>query len=363
MRGSDLQQEGLFSYVSAEARVPAAHPLRKLQVVVNGLLASMGEEFAALYSDTGRPSIAPEKLFRALLLQILYSIRSERLLVEQLDYNLLYRWFVGLSIDDPVWDASTFSANRERLLNQDMARVFFERVLAMAQWRKLSSDEHFSVDGTLIAAWASHKSFKPKDGDPPPNSGGRNGEVDFHGQSRRNATHASTTDPDARLYRKSDAAPAQLGYLGHALMENRHGLIVDVEVTRASGTAERDAAQRMIGRRLKAGASVGADKAYDTRAFVAALRERDVRAHVAQNTANRRSAIDGRTTRHAGYAISQRKRKLIEEAFGWAKTVGGLRKTRFIGLARVTAQALFTFAAYNLVRMGGLFGWAREAPA
>lgn len=362
MRGSDFQQTGLFSYVSAEARVPATHPLRKLQVVVNGILASMTGEFAPLYADTGRPSIAPEKLFRALLLQILYTVRSERLLMEQLDYNLLFRWFVGLGIDDPVWDASTFSANRERLLNQDMAREFFQRVLKLAQWQRLSSDEHFSVDGTLIAAWASHKSVKPKDGDPPSMGGGRNATVDFHGQSRRNATHASTTDPDARLYRKSQAAPAQLGYLGHALMENRHGLVVDVEVTRASGTAEREAAQRMIARRVKAGASVGADKAYDTQAFVAALRQHNIRAHVAQNNTHRRSAIDARTTRHAGYATSQRRRKLIEEAFGWAKTVGGLRKTRFIGLTRVTAQALFTFAAYNLVRMGGIFGWAHAAP-
>ncbi len=361
MRGSDLQQKGLFSYVSAEDRVPKSHPLRKLRVVVNGVLDSMSGEFRPLYADTGRPSIAPEKLFGALLLQILYTVRSERLLMEQLDYNLLFRWFVGLSIDDPVWDASTFSANRERLLNQDMAREFFQRVLALAQWHKLSSDEHFSVDGTLIAAWASHKSVKPKDGGEPPSSGGRNATVDFHGERRNNDTHASTTDPDARLYRKSKSAPAQLGYLGHALMENRHGFIVDVEVTRASGTAERDAAQRMIARTLRQGASVGADKAYDTQAFVATLKQYKVRAHVAQNT-HRRSAIDARTTRHAGYAISQRKRKLIEESFGWAKTIGGLRKARFVGLARVTAQALFTFAAYNLVRLGGVLGW-RAAPA
>ncbi len=361
MRGSDLQQNGLFSYVTLEERVPKSHPLRKLKIVVDGILASMGSEFNALYAETGRPSIAPERLFRALLLQILYSVRSERLLMEQLDYNLLFRWFVGLSMDDAVWDASTFSANRERLLNQDMTREFFQRVLALAQWRKLGSDEHFSVDGTLIAAWASHKSVRPKDGGDPPAGGGRNASVDFHGEKRTNATHESSTDPQARLYRKSEAAPAQLGYLGHALMENRHGLIVDVEVTQASGTAEREAAQRMIARSVKVGASVGADKAYDTRGFVAALRERDVRAHVAQNTTNRRSAIDARTTRHTGYAMSQRKRKLIEEAFGWVKTVGGLRKTRFIGLSRVTAQALLAFATYNLVRMGGVLGW-REAP-
>jgi transposase len=362
MRGSDLQQNGLFSYVAVEERVPKTHPLRKLKLVVDAILASMGGEFNAVYAETGRPSIAPERLFRALLLQILYSVRSERLLMEQLDYNLLFRWFVGLAVDEAVWDASTFSANRERLLNQAMAREFFERVLALAQWRKLTSDEHFSVDGTLIAAWASHKSVRPRDGGEPPAGGGRNAEVDFHGQTRSNATHESSTDPQARLYRKSDAAPAQLGYLGHALMENRNGLIVDVEVTQASGTAERDAAQRMIARNVKAGASIGADKAYDTRGFVAAMRERGIRAHVAQNTTNRRSAIDARTTRHAGYAISLRKRKLIEESFGWVKTIGGLRKARFVGLAKVAAQALFAFAAYNLVRMGGVFGW-RDAPA
>jgi transposase len=362
MRGSDVGQEGLFSYVSAEARVPKSHPLRKLKLVVDGILASMSAQFDAVYSDTGRPSIAPERLLRALLLQILYSVRSERLLMEQLEYNLLFRWFVGLSMDEAVWDASTFSANRERLLNQDMAREFFRHVLAVARWQELTSDEHFSVDGTLIQAWASHKSFRPREDAEPPADGGRNASVDFHGEKRTNQTHASTTDPDARLYRKSDAAPAQLGYLGHALMENRHGLIVDVEVTQASGTAEREAAQVMARRSIhKPGASIGADKAYDTQDFVARLRQHGLRAHVAQNDTNRRSAIDRRTTRHRGYAISQRRRKLIEEAFGWVKTVGGLRKTRFIGMAKVAAQALFTFAAYNLVRLGGIFGW-RAAP-
>jgi transposase len=365
MRGDDLRQDPLFSYVSVEERVPAAHPLRKLRVVVNAILASMSEQFAPLYSDVGRPSIPPEKLFRALLLQILYTVRSERQLMEQMDYNLLFRWFVGLSMDDKVWDASTFSANRERLLNQAMAREFFSRVLALAQWKGLTSDEHFSVDGTLIQAWASHKSFRRKDGsDEPPKSGGRNAEADFKGEKRSNATHASRTDPDAKLYRKSDAAPAVLGYLAHGLMENRSGLIVDVETTPATGTAERDAAITMLARTArKAGATVGGDKGYDTRDFVVRTRAHGVRPHVAQNTTNRRSAIDARTTRHAGYAVSLRKRKQIEEAFGWIKTIGGMRKTRFVGQARVAAQSLFTFAAYNLVRLGSLLGWRRAAPA
>ena len=364
MRGDDIRQDPLFSYVSTEERIPADHPLRKLRAVVNGILDAMGGEFAPLYSAVGRPSIPPEQLLRALLLQVLFTVRSERQLMEQMRYNLLFRWFVGLTMDEAVWDASTFSANRERLLNQDIARAFFGRVLDLAQWQGLTSDEHFSVDGTLIQAWASHKSFKPKDGGEPPSSGGRNAEVDFKGEKRSNATHASTTDPDARLYRKSDAAPALLGYLAHGLMENRSGLIVDVETTPASGTAERDAAITMLQRSVrKQGATLGGDKGYDTRDFVARSRANGVTPHVAQNTTNRRSAIDGRTTRHAGYAVSLRKRKQIEEAFGWIKTIGGMRKTRFIGQARVAAQSLFTFAAYNLVRIGSLLGWRRPAPA
>jgi transposase len=364
MRGDDIRQASWFSTVSLEERVPSHHPLRKMRIAVDAILASMDEAFAPLYSDVGRPSIPPEQLFRALLLQILYTVRSERQLMEQMDYNLLFRWFVGLTVDERVWDASTFSANRDRLFNQDLAREFFERVLALARWQDLVSDEHFSVDGTLIQAWASHKSIKPREGgNDPPAGGGRNAEVDFKGTRRSNATHVSTTDPEARLYRKSDAAPAVLGYLAHALMENRSGLIVDVETTQASGTAERDAGDTMSRRSIRRrGATLGADRAYDTQGFVANLREQTIRPHVAQNTTNRRSAIDARTTRHAGYAISLRKRKQIEESFGWAKTIGGLRKTRFIGLARVGAQALFTFAAYNLVRIGGLLGW-REAPA
>ena len=365
MRGEDVRQDPLFSVVATEDRIPADHPLRRLRVVANGILASMSGSFAPLYSDVGRPSIPPEQLFRALLLQILYTVRSERQLMEQMDYNLLFRWFVGLTVDEPVWDASTFSANRERLLNQAMAREFSSQVLASAQWQGLTSDEHFSVDGTLIQAWASHKSFRPKDGgDAPPGTGGRNAEVDFKGEKRSNATHASTTDPDARLYRKSDAAPAVLGYLAHGLMENRSGLIVDVETTPATGAAERDAAITMLRRTVhKAGATVGGDKGYDTQDFVARTRAQGMSPHVAQNTTNRRSAIDGRTTRHAGYAVSLRKRKQIEEAFGWLKTIGGRRKTRFIGQARVSAQSLLTFAAYNLVRIGSLRGWRCAAPA
>lgn len=365
MRGADLRQDQLFSYVSSENRIPRNHPLRGLRVVVNAILDTMSDQFEPLYSDTGRPSIPPEQLLRALLLQILYTVRSERLLMEQMDYNLLFRWFVGLTMDQDVWDASTFSANRDRLLNQDMAREFFGQVLALAQWQGLTSDEHFSVDGTLIQAWASHKSFKPKDGSgEPPTPGGRNAEVDFKGEKRSNQTHASSTDPDARLYRKSDAAPAVLGYLAHGLMENRNGLIVDVETTPATGTAEREAALTMLLRsRRKAGATIGADKGYDTRDFVARTRAAGVTPHVAQNTSNRRSAVDARTTRHAGYAVSMRKRKQIEEAFGWIKTVGGMRKTRFTGQARVAAQSLLTFAAYNLLRMSKLLGWCRAAPA
>ena len=272
MRGDDIRQDPLFSYVSTEERIPADHPLRKLRAVVNGILDAMGAEFAPLYSAVGRPSIPPEQLLRALLVQVLFTVRSERQLMEQMRYNLLFRWFVGLTMDEAVWDASTFSANRERLLNQDIARVFFGRVLDLAQWQGLTSDEHFSVDGTLIQAWASHKSFKPKDGGEPPSSGGRNAEVDFKGEKRSNATHASTTDPDARLYRKSDAAPALLGYLAHGLMENRSGLIVDVETTPASGTAERDAAITMLQRSVrKQGATLGGDKGYDTQGLRRAL--------------------------------------------------------------------------------------------
>lgn len=362
MRGSDTTQGALFSYVDLEQRVPQKHPLRKLKVVVDAILASLSGEFEALYARTGRPSVAPERLLRALLLQILYTLRSERQLMERLDFDLLFRWFVGLGIDDKVWDRTVFCANRDRLLNEEIARAFFERVVALAEWAGVVSDEHFSVDGTLIEAWASHKSFVPKDGPPPPSGGGRNAEVDFHGEKRSNATHASTTDPEARLYRKSQAAPAKLGYLHHALAENRHGLIVDVETTPATGTAEREAAKAMLQRSVqdKDNATVGADKGYDVEEFVTAVEAMGIKAHVTRKVSG--SAVDGRTARGKGYALSLKRRKMIEEAFGWAKTVGGLRKTRFIGLAKVAAQGLLTFAAYNLTRMASLFGW-REAPA
>lgn len=351
MRGTDKRQESLFSYVSPEHRVPKTHPLRPIRAMVDAALAAMDAEFEALYADEGRPSIPPEYLLRGSLLQIFYTIRSERLLMEQLDYNLLFRWFVGLSMDDKVWDHSTFSKNRDRLMDADIARIFFEQILAQAAERKLLSEDHFSVDGTLIEAWASMKSVRPKDEDDTPPSG-RNPEVDFHGQPRKNDTHQSTTDPDARLYRKGKGREAKLCYMGHALMENRNGLVVDGTITQATGTAEREAALDMISHadgqhRI----TLGADKGYDTAQFVEDLRSYNITPHVAQNDTRRRSAIDQRTTRHAGYATSMRKRKRIEEIFGWVKTVGGLRKTRFIGPERINFQLLLTFAGFNLVRM------------
>jgi transposase len=355
MRGTADPQGAMFSYVSLETRIRASHPLRKLRLLVDAVLGSMNAEFDAIYARSGRPSVPPERLLKALLLQILFSIRSERLLVESLDYNLLYRWFVGLSLDEPVWDHSTFSQNRERLFNEGLARVFFERVRMLAQWGTLTSNEHFSVDGTLIDAWASHKSFRPRDGSGPPSAPGRDPQVDFKGQRRINDTHASTSDPDARLFRKSPGHGARLVHMTHVLMENRNGLIVDVDTTPATGTAEREAALRMIRRRCRRGATVGADKAYDTRDFVRGCRKAGVTPHVAAKRQG--SALDGRTTRHAGYAMSLKVRKRIEEAFGWLKTVGGLRKTKLIGRVKLAGQALLCFATYNLVRIGSLWGW------
>jgi len=346
----------MFSYISIEERVPAKHPLRKLRALVDALLASMSTEFEAVYARRGRPSVPPEMLLKALLLQILFSIRSERLLVEAIDYNLLYRWFVGLNIEDKVWDHSTFSANRERLFNEDLARMFFERVKYTAQWAKLIGDEHFSVDGTLIEAWASHKSFKRKDDDHTPTAG-RNAEVDFKGEQRRNDTHASTTDADARLFKKAAGDKSRLCHMGHILMDNRHGLVVDVEITHASGTAERQAALKMLERQKRKvrRLTVVADKGYDCRAFVQGCRKLGMTPHVAAKA--KHSAIDARTQRHEGYKVSLRVRKRIEEAFGWSKTVGGLAKTRLIGHAKLAGQALMCFAAYNLVRMGSIAGW------
>jgi transposase len=356
MRGEAHPQPALFSYVSLEKRIPQNHPLRKMRLLVDAVLASMDADFSAVYSIRGRPSIPPEYLLRALLIQILFTVRSERQLVEQIDFNLLFRWFVGLSIDDGVWDHSTFSHNRERLFDAGMARKFFERVKLLAEWQDLVSDEHFSVDGTLIEAWASHKSFRPKDEQDPPDAGaGRNAEVDFKGKKRCNDTHASTTDPDARLYRKSQNTAAQLCHMGHVLMENRNGLVIDVETTEANGTAEREAAARMLGRSAPRAKSLGADKNYDTADFVATCRRRRVTAHVAAKKSG--SAVDGRTTRHETYQVSMRIRKRIEEIFGWLKTIGGFRKSRHIGNPKLAGQMLLGCAAYNLVRMGSISGW------
>ena len=368
MRGADVRSGELFSYVGLEQRVPARHPLRAIRLIVNEALADVGPEFEAIYSRIGRPSIAPEKLLRALLLQLFHGIRSERQMMERLDFDLSFRWFVGLGIDDAVWDASTFSKNRERLLDGDIAERFLSALLARPQVKRLLSTDHFSVDGTLIEAWCSMKSFRPKDeaggdGPPPDGPGGRNAEVNFRGEKRSNATHASTTDPDALLYRKSSGAGAKLCYMGHVLMENRNGLVVDGETTRVSGYAERLAALEMIDsmtegigtRRITLGADKHvlsfAEGGYDTCDFVDELRERRATPHVAQNQSGRRSAIDGRTTRHPGYAASLRIRKRIEEVFGWAKSSAGQGKTRFRGLPRVRFAFTLTLAAYNLVRL------------
>jgi transposase len=358
MRGEDTHQDHLYSYVSPEQRVPANHPLRAIRQMANTVLERLSPQFDALYSKVGRPSIPPEKLLRALLLQVLYTLRSERLLMEQLDYNLLFRWFVGLNMDDPVWDATVYCKNRERLLQGEVAEAFFEEVLKLAREHGLLSDEHFTVDGTLIEAWASLKSFKKKDAEqttPPPEDPG-NPTVDFHGEQRSNETHESTTDAEARLFRKGPGKEAKLNYMGHVLMENRNGLAVQTELTQATGTAEREAAVEMIAAEApQGGVTVGGDKNYDTQGCVAELRDAGATPHVAQNTARRGgSAIDGRTTRHAGYDLSQRARKRVEEIFGWLKTVGGMRKTRFRGKARVGWMFTWALAAYNLVRMRNL---------
>jgi len=351
--------------VDLEARVRRDHPLRAIRQFVGAALESLTGEFSQLYSGMGRPSIPPEMLLRAMLLQAFYSIRSERQLMERLEFDLLFRWFVGLGIDDPAWDHSTFSKNRDRLLDGEIAAKFLAAVLAQPRVKRLLSTDHFSVDGTLIEAWASMKSFTPKTSEggdpPPPPSGGRNADVDFKGQKRSNETHQSTTDPEARLYRKGSGMEARLCFMGHTLMENRSGLIVDACLTAADGHAERIAALSMIEPRADRPRAItlGADKAYDAEDFVNELRSMNVRAHVAQNDNGRRSAIDRRTTRHAGYAMSQKIRKRIEEGFGWIKTVGGQRKTRFRGADRVGWAFVFAAAAYNLVRLPRLL----EAPA
>ena len=357
MRGKDDRSEILFSYIRLDERIPADHPLRVIRQLVDAALAELSRAFAKLYARDGRPSIPPERLLRALLLQAFYTVRSELQLMEQLNYNLLFRWFVGLSADDPVWDATVFCKNRDRLLNGDIARKFMISVLNLPEVRQLLSSEHFSVDGTLIEAWASMKSFVPKDGSKPPpgkgqdGGGGRNAERDFHGEKRKNDTHSSTTDPDARLFRKGAGKEAKLCHMGHLMMENRNGLIIDARLTEANGTAERTTALDMIEDNAKSGSTVGGDKNYDTADFVAGCRERGCTPHVSQNDTNRRSAIDARTTRHPGYRISTIKRKRIEEPFGWMKTVGGLRKTRHRGRGLVEWFFVLTATAYNLIRI------------
>lgn len=386
MRGTDKTSGSLFSYVDLEERIPAVHPLRKVRQIVNDALTSLDADFDALYTDFGRPSIAPERLIRASLIQILFSIRSERQLMEQMDYNLLFRWFVGLGIDDAVWVPTVFSKNRDRLLTTDMSRKVLAAILAHPEVKPLLSDEHFSVDGTLIKAWASMKSFQPKEPAPPPQDGdpggpplppadetalnadqpqpteiqpmpntplqSRNAEVNFRGEKRSNATHASVTDPDARLYKKAPGAAAMLCFMGHTLMENRNGFVVQAELTHADGYGERKAALEMINRHSPGSTrrlTLGADKGYDSAEFVAELRRMVVTPHVAQKA--RHSAIDGRTTSHPGYALSQRHRKKIEEPFGWAKTVGGMAQTTLRGVERVCARFTLTMAANNLARL------------
>jgi transposase len=355
MRGSDAMQESLFTVAKLDDFVPDDHPLRPIRLMVNEALAGMNAKFNTIYANSGRDSIAPEKLIRALLLQVFYSVRSERQLCEQLRYNLLFRWFVGVALDDAVWDHSVFSKNRDRLLEHQVMDGFFGEVMRLADARGLLSKEHFSVDGTLIQAWASQKSFRPKDGtdDQRPGGGGRNAQADWKGQPRTNETHASTTDPDARSYRKSHNTAAVLCYQGHALMENRNGLVVSAVVTHADGRGEREAALAMLDVLPKSGRrSIGADKAYDTADFVAACRQRKVTPHVASNDTRRGgSAIDGRTTRHPTYQLSQTIRKRIEEHFGWGKTVGRIRQTVFRGLHRVDQQFKLTMTASNLMRM------------
>ncbi len=356
MRGQDNQQSDMFSYLSPEQRVRPNHPLRAIRAMADLALWSMSARFDEMYSQTGRPSIPPEKLLRAQLIQMLYSVRSERLLMEEIDYSVLYRWFVGMNLDEPVWDATVFTKNRDRLLDGDVAREFLCEVVKQAQAQGLTSDEHFTVDGTLIEAWASLKSFQAKDGKKTPPDDPGNPTVDFHGEKRSNETHESTTDPDARLARKGNGKEAKLSYNGNLLTENRNGLIVNTEVLQANGTAERHAALLMIEQipgteRV----TVGGDKGYDTRDFVVECRHMNVTPHVAQNLRrNGGSAIDGRTTRHSGYPISQQKRKRIEECFGWLKTIALMRKVRHRGLEKVGWVFTFAAAAYNLVRMKNL---------
>jgi len=364
MRGEDERSESLFSYVSCAARVPKDHPLRAVRPMVEEALQALSGDFDELYARLGRPSVPPEKLLRALLLQAFYSVRSERQLMEQLDYNLLFRWFVGLSMDAPIWDVTVFTKNRDRLLEGEIAAKFFAAVLNQREVKRLLSDDHFSVDGTLIEAWASMKSFRRNDGKDEDGDPGRNGERSFRGEKRSNKTHASTTDPEAKLYRKSDGEGSRLCYMGHVLMENRNGLIVETELTEACGTAEREAALVMIDRHrpTRRRITLAGDKAFDVTDFVGDLRKRKVTPHIAidahltKTGKRRKTAIDARTTRHPGYVVSQRVRKRIEEVFGYIKSVAVLRKTRHRGRRRVGFMFTLAAAAYNLVRMPKLLG-------
>jgi len=364
MRGEDQTSGTLFSYIDLEDRVPSNHPLRMIREIVNDVLVSLSSDFEAMYARMGRPSIPPEQLLRALLLQAFYTIRSERQLIEQLDFNILFRWFVGLGMDDPVWNASTFCKNRDRLLEAEVSGKLLTGVVEHKRVRRLLSRDHFSVDGTLIEAWASMKSFRPKDGDDDSPGSGRNKERDFHGEKRCNDTHESTTDPDARLYRKGNGKESKLCFIGHALMENRNGLAVGAIVTQASGTAERDAALQLVAGHRKKGRRItlGADKAYDVTSFVDALREQDVTPHVAvqdhlsKTGKRRKTRVDKRTTRHDGYKISQRVRKRIEEIFGWTKVQAGQAKTKFRGRRRVEASFTLAITACNLMRLPKLLG-------
>jgi transposase len=356
MRGKPDPQLAMLSSLSTEELIPADHPIRRIRMVVDAVLGGLDGEFDAMYAKSGRPSVPPETLLKASILMALYSIRSERAFCERLNYDLLFKWFLDLRIDDRAFDATTFSKNRQRIVSHEIADRFFVAVVDQAKLRRYVSSEHFSVDGTLLEAWASHKSFQPKDTPKRKPPKGRNDEVSYHGERRSNETHQSTTDPEARLYRKSNAAPAKLCYLGHLLMEHRNALLVDIELTEANGYAERDAALEML-ERLPASArrrTVAADKAYDTRDWVGDVRGLGFTPHVAPNTTNRRSAIDGRTTRHGGHQVSQRIRKRIEEPFGWVKTVGGGRKLRYIGRDRNRAWFLLTGAVYNIIRIAAL---------
>jgi transposase len=356
MRGDDQQQNHIFSYLSPEKRVRKDHPLRAIRAMVDKVLSQLSRRFDSMYASVGRPSIAPEKLLRAQLLQLLYSIRSERLLMEEMDYNLLFRWFVGLNADDDVWDATVFTKNRDRLLEADVAQEFLARVVEQARAQGLTSDEHFTVDGTLLEAWAGAKSFQAKDKKQPPPDDPGNPTVNFHGEQRSNQTHESKTDPEALLACKGKGKESKLSYCGNLLVENRNGLIVDAEVFQANGTAERDAALVMLEKSPGTKPlTVGGDKGFDTRGFVEECRNLGVTPHVAQN--HKRpggSAIDARTTRHAGYAVSQRKRKRIEECFGWLKTIALMRKVRHRGVCKVHWIFTLACAAYNLVRMRNL---------